>query len=416
MNNNSKQLLADKLFRFSIVFLVVYLGLTLLFPPQKQDVKKNPLPATFSSVDSTYATGELVSFEVKNNQNKPITAVLKAEKRENGEWKTLPLKNNTVSIAPEEKTTLSFSEQNIELFTDTGKYRAVLTSANGDFLGEDEFEVKKGGFFHILWQILFFKPIYNLLVVCLEITDSHLFAAIILLTVIIKLILLVPSKKAILAQQKMQKIQPELERIKKKYKHDPQEQAQHMMALWKKHKVNPGAALVPTLIQFPVLIALFFVVKQGLMPHNAFLMYPLPFLEQFDFSAINFHFLWMSLDKPDPFFILPLSIGALQFWQMYTMQAKRKKQEGETKKKEKAPHEAAMGMMTYILPIIVVVFSATLPAAVGLYWGTSTVFAIVQQHILAKTKDTPPSKKQKKEGEKEEESKENTPKITRIRV
>lgn len=397
MAENKKKLLADKLFRFSIVFLIVYLLLNLVIP-------KPDTPATITdaisikSLDDQYAEGQLVQIQVKNPTEKNITGTLTIAKRKDGEWEILPLQNNTADIAPKSEITLSYSDQNTKLFTDTGKYRATLSSADGKFLAENEFGVEKPGFFRSILQTLFFKPIYNLLIICLEIGKGHFFIAIILLTLIIKTLLIIPSKKAILSQQKMQKVQPEIEKLKKKHGSDPQKQAQEMMKLWKKHKVNPGAALVPTLIQFPVLIALFFVVKQGIMPHNIFLMYPLPFLENFDFSAINFHFLWLSLDKIDPYFILPVSIGLLQFWQMKSMQAKRKKQASK-EKKEHSPQETVMNMMTYFLPIIVVIFSASLPSAVGLYWGTSTIFAIVQQRILQKNDDSGNDKKGKGEND-----------------
>jgi YidC/Oxa1 family membrane protein insertase len=161
-----------------------------------------------------------------------------------------------------------------------------------------------------------------------------------------------------------------------------------MMGLWKKHKVNPGAAILPVLIQFPILIALFFVVKDGLMAYNSYLLYPIALLQEFDFSSIDFHFFYLNLSRPDPYFALPLLIGALQFWQMKSMMNKRKKkkkEKGEEKKKgEINPQESMMNMMTYFLPALIVVFSASLPSAVALYWGVSTVFAIGQQKLLQK--------------------------------
>ncbi len=225
------------------------------------------------------------------------------------------------------------------------------------------------------------------MVFLLSLSGGILAIAIILLTLIIKFILLIPSRKGIIAQQKMQKLQPEIEKVRKKYGSDPQKQAQEMMALWKKHKVHPGSAFMPILVQFPILIALFFVVKDGLEPFNSYLLYSIQSLQNFDFSSINFDFFWADLSEPDPFFILPITIAVLQFWQMHTMNVKAKAKQKEKKKDndEKTPQEMMMEIMKWVLPGIILVFSATLPAAVGLYWGVSTIFAIVQQRVIQKT-------------------------------
>lgn len=388
----------DRLFRFSILFLLLYLGLTLLFPPpEKESSSTNSDQVIIKSVKDDYAAGQLVNFEVLNEQNGEVTAQLQIQKREDGEWKNMPLKDAKVTIEEDGKLQLSYPDQNIELFQEIGKYQAILKTSEGEFLSENEFEVSKPGIFRSLWRGLFFKPIYNTLIFLLEVFQSHLGIAIIVLTLIIKFILLVPSKKGIIAQQKMQKLQPELEKIKKKYKNDQQKQAQEMMGLWKKHKVNPGAAILPTLMQFPILIALFFVIKEGLMAYNSYLLYPINALQNFDFSSIDFHFLFMNLgDAPSyhyelalsavPYFALPVGIGLLQFWQMKSMMAKRKNDQKKNgnEKTETSPQESVMNMMTYFLPVLIVVFSMTLPAAVGLYWGVSTVFAIVQQQLLQK--------------------------------
>jgi len=171
-------------------------------------------------------------------------------------------------------------------------------------------------------------------------------------------------------------LQPELEKIKAKHKTDPQGQIKAMQALWKKNGVNPSSAFVPIIIQMPVLIALFFVIKSGLMPHNSYLLYP--FMENFDYAAINFQLFYLDLRLPDPFLALPIVVGLTQFVQMKTMQMSKAKLGGP------AQTAMMMNMMTYGLPIIVVVFGAKMPAAVSLYWLISTIFAVGQQWVLKK--------------------------------
>lgn len=337
---------------------------------------ENPSDASFKVLDNNYAIGQLVEFQVKNTSPETKNFELKIANRENGEWN--PIFDTPLEITGNDSEKVSFTEKNTDLFS-VGKFQAQLLE-NGNFVAETEFSVEEAGFFRSLFRVVFFKPIENLLIFFLTLSGHYLWVAILLLTLLIKTILIVPSKKGIIAQQKMQALQPEIENIKKKYGKDQQRQAQEMMALWKKHHVNPAGAFMPMLIQFPVLIALFFVIKDGLAPHNSFLIYPIPALQGFDFTAINFHFLWLDLSLRDPFFLLPVAVGLLQFWQMYSMQKKRSAKATS----EPSAQESAMKMMTYALPVFVVVFSITLPSAVVLYWGISTIFAIGQQYFLQK--------------------------------
>lgn len=397
---------ARRLFRLSFILFTVWIVMFFLFPSQEENgTKETEKPVTLDITDEDYALGQLVTFELKNNTEEEQKVNLILSAREEGEWNKLSLPKSEYILESNTKELVSFSEQNTEFFGEPQRFQTQIVDANtGDFLGELEFQVSDPGIFRSLWRAVFFKPIENLLILFLTFSGHYLWVAIILLTLLVKVILIVPSKKAILSQQKMQKLQPEIEKVKNKYKTDPQRQAQEMMGLWKKHKINPGAAIWPMLLQFPVLIALFFVVKDGLMPYNNFLLYPIPLLHDFDFTLINFDFLWLSLDQIDPYFILPVSIGVLQFFQMKMMAARNKKNKSSNAKKGDAPsqQESIMKMMNYILPVIIVVFSATLPAAVGLYWGTSTVFAIAQQALLHKDEPVNETgeKKNKKKSEK----------------
>ncbi len=378
---NAQQKRAGFFFRLSLVFFVTYL--LLIFFGSKPP-SENPENTAFKVLDSNYAIGQLVEFEIKNNSAESQTFQLKIAERTEGNWENIFDIQEEVGANTTKK--ISFTEKNTELF-EIGKFQAQLFQ-NENFIAETEFSVEEAGIFRSLFRALFFKPIENLLVFFLTLSGHYLWVAIILLTILIKTILIAPSKKGILAQQKMQALQPEIEEIKKKYGKNPQLQAQEMMGLWKKHKVNPAGVFVPMFIQFPVLIALFFVIKEGLAPHNAFLIYPISALQNFDFTAINFHFLWLDLSIRDPFFLLPIAVGLLQFWQMYSIQKKRTKIQNS----EPSAQDSAMKMMTYILPVVVVLFSLTLPSAVVLYWGISTIFAIAQQYFLQKTEKNHPSK------------------------
>src|SRR3989339_407748 len=99
----------------------------------------------------------------------------------------------------------------------------------------------------------------------IEVMPGHSLAlAIIILTLIIRTILLVPSQHAIKSQKKLQEIQPKLEEIKKKYAGNQEKIAMETMKVWQENKVNPMGSCLPLLVQFPIMIALFYAVKYGI--------------------------------------------------------------------------------------------------------------------------------------------------------
>jgi len=181
------------------------------------------------------------------------------------------------------------------------------------------------------------------------------------------------------AQKRMQDIQPKLEELKRKHANDQTRLAQETMLLWKAHQVNPLSSCLPLLIQFPILIALFYAVNGGLSPDRHILVYS--FLPAFSFNDINTYFLGFNLMEKSVI-VFPIVIGLLQFAQMQLMMSKKKsKAEAKAMPQEM---EAANKMMKYIMPVMIAVFTAGLPSAVGLYWGISTSYGIVQQFVVNK--------------------------------
>jgi YidC/Oxa1 family membrane protein insertase len=156
------------------------------------------------------------------------------------------------------------------------------------------------------------------------------------------------------------------------------------MALWKEAKVSPFGSCLPILLQFPFLIAVFYAIKDGLNPDNSYLLYKQ--YADFTFHEINVNFLGiLDLTKIN-LYVLPILIGGLQFAQMKLMMAKKTKKKVENgEKKEKNEMEMANSMMIYMMPVMIAVFTASVPAGVGMYWGTSTIYGIIQQMIVNKT-------------------------------
>jgi len=125
------------------------------------------------------------------------------------------------------------------------------------------------------------------------------------------------------------------------------------------------------------------VIQSGLNPDNAHLLYGS--LSQFRLSEINVNFLGiLDLTKVNAF-VLPLFVGGLQFLQMkLAIIRSGKKKETEGAKEKKSETEMANQMMIYVMPVMIAVFTASVPAGVGLYWSISTAYGIAQQLIVNK--------------------------------
>jgi len=308
---------------------------------------------------------------------------------DNGEWTQIHAKN-TYALCEDQvllaNTTLEipYGKWKQGLFSDLGQYK-IVAKFNIDGVEKEffkELQITNPGFFKGLWYMLFYKPIYNVLIFFLSVlpASQNLAIGIILLTLLIKLLLLVPNNKAIRAQKDLQKVQPMLEEVKKKYANDKKKVAEETMKIWKTHKVNPFGSCLPILIQFPIMIALFYVVKDGLaINENTHLLYNS--LKDATVS-IDPMFLWMLDLTKRNIYVLPFIVGGLQFMQMKLSFKKNKTK--KAKGKEQAQMQTMNHAMSFILPIMIGVFTASLPAAVGIYWGTSTLFAVVQQYIIGR--------------------------------
>lgn len=373
---------------FALAFLLVW-----SFFAQKEN------PASADNVvleaKSELAIGSTLTIKIRNNSQENLTLPascpsnpLKVERYVNGEWSIIQAeakvcKSEAITIAPKKSHLLNYAPWNAQLFDELGRYRVTLEqTVDGKTKAyAKEVNVVPPGFFKNLFREVFYKPIFNTLIFLISILPNHSLGwAIILLTLIIKLILLVPNQKALKAQKAMQKVQPQLDALKKKYKDNPSKLAEETMLIWKKYKVNPMSSCLPMLVQFPVLIALFYVVKDGLGSINPEFLYGS--LKSFDTASIQTIFLGIIDLTKINLIVLPIAIGLLQFGQMRLALGKSLKN---------APENSPMPMMNktmiYFMPLMIAFFTASLPAAVGFYWGTSTLFGIAQQVAVNRSKD-----------------------------
>ena len=205
--------------------------------------------------------------------------------------------------------------------------------------------------------------------------------AIIILTLIIRAILYPLMQKQMVAMRDTQKIQPLMQEIQKKYSHDKERMNQEVMALYKQHKVNPMGGCLPLLIQMPILLLFFRVLRE--------FKYFIPNTE-----IIDSGFLWIkNLAAPDELFgvignysigILPILVGASMYFQqkltMPSMPA-ASPSKGSSSSNPAADTQKIMGA---VMPLMIGFISFSLPSGLSLYWLTSTLFDITQRLVINK--------------------------------
>lgn len=233
-----------------------------------------------------------------------------------------------------------------------------------------------------LFHAILYQPLLNLLIFFYNVIPGHDFGvAIIVLTIIIRLILWPLAQKSIAAQKAMSSLQPKIAELKAKYKDNKQEIARATMELYKSEKVNPFSSCLPLLIQLPILIALYWVLMAVLKSEKFDLLYPFV-ANPGTIKTIAFGFL--ELAKAN--WGIAILAGAAQFWQAKMLPMTPPAVKGEGSK-----DEGMMAMMNkqmlYMMPIMTVVIGGTLPAGLTLYWLVTTVLTALQQVIMFRKKD-----------------------------
>jgi len=227
-------------------------------------------------------------------------------------------------------------------------------------------------FFHAV----VYDPLYNGLVFLVDVLPSHdVGIAVIILTIIVRIILFPLAKRAVIAQEQMKKIAPQVEIIKEKLKDNREEQGRAIFKLYKDNDIHPFASFGLILIQIPILFALYWIFAFGGLPEvKDALLYsftPLP-------SNVNMEFLG-AIDMAGKSLILAILAGLTQI--IYTRLSM-----GAPKKH--APSDGSFGkdmarsfelQARYVLPIIIGVVAYTVPSAAALYWVTSNTFMIAQE-------------------------------------
>lgn len=262
-------------------------------------------------------------------------------------------------------------------------------------------------FFASIFQTLIVKPIFNLLVLIYALLPWHNFGvAIIIFTVIVRLLMWPLVKKQLHQTKVMRQLQPELKRIKQETKGDRQKEQMMIMQLYKERGINPIGSLPTIAIQFIVLIGLYsglshVVQDPSAMVNNAYAwIRNLPWMQtlatdisQFDNTLFGF----VDLSKAAisktgvymPAMVLVILSAAIQFMTSRQLIPKQKNGRGlrrilkdassGTSSDQMEVNAAVSNAMSYLIPGMIFLFTVNLPAALSLYWFTGGVVAYFQQ-------------------------------------
>ncbi len=234
-----------------------------------------------------------------------------------------------------------------------------------------------------LFHAIVFDPIFNLLIGLYDIVPGKdIGIAIILLTVIVKLVMWPLSASALRSQKALADLQPKINELKKKYpaKDQQEELAKATMALYSEEKVNPAASCLPVLIQLPVFIGLYRALSDSLKSGGFEYLYsfvPHP--------GVIHPALFGVIDLAKPNIMLALCAGATQYVQA-KMMVSRPQPKGTPGAKDEEMLAVMNKQMVYMMPVLTVVLGWKLPGGLALYWFVMNLLTVFQQYVFFKKK------------------------------
>jgi YidC/Oxa1 family membrane protein insertase len=227
-----------------------------------------------------------------------------------------------------------------------------------------------------LYNVIFYRPLYNGLIFLLAHLPSWADAgmAVIIFTVLVKLILFPLSKSSIRTQVRMKELEPKIAEIRNTHKGNMQLQSAETMKLYREYQINPFASIFLILIQLPIVIALYSVFLRGGLPAiNTSLLY------SFVHAPLVVNMRFFSFDIAQKSIILAVISAIVQFFQLkFSIPAIKPPVDGQKTFKDDLAKSMNM-QMRYILPLFILYISYNFKAVVALYLITSNAFAIAQE-------------------------------------
>ena len=230
-----------------------------------------------------------------------------------------------------------------------------------------------------------FEQFFNIILTSLYSVIGDLGLSIVVMTLLIRSLLLPISLPSLKAQKKIKKIQPQLEKLKRKHKKNPKAMQQAQKELYKKYNVNPLAGCLPQILKLIVLLGLYRALTSFL--GNGVV----------DGLTINPNFLGLDLTQPDSTYILPILVGVIQFLLALMLspgaevrdivpnKAKSKKIKKENEKEENTAEmaKAMQKQMIFMMPVMTAFIATRLPAGLAVYWVTTNLYSIIQQYFVS---------------------------------
>jgi len=221
---------------------------------------------------------------------------------------------------------------------------------------------------------LLIQPLVNLMVVTYALLGHNFVFALLAATIIVQLITWPLTMQSMSSSKKMQALQnsPEWKDAQKKYKGDKEKMAQVTMQLYKEHGINPAAGCLPTLIQFPLLIAFYQAINillavnpETLLDMSRYLYHNIPIVADIAKQTVPIQstFLWLNLAHPDPYYVMPILVAASTWLSQRTMSMP-----------SADPQQAAMNnQMQLMMPIMIGWFALQVASGLAVYWIISSL-------------------------------------------
>ncbi|MEF8824667.1 MAG: membrane protein insertase YidC [Desulfohalobiaceae bacterium] len=308
----------------------------------------------------TFADGSLTSWDDKETLGNGV------QTEQSVQWSGVGSSYFLLAMAPENTSMYAKGKYEDEVYRAAMESRFTLERGGEQdislnyYLGPQEEEQLKAvpgnlekavnyGWFNVIA-----KPLVKVLEFFNSFTGNY-GLAIILLTLVIKIVFWPLSHKSYKSMEKMKKIQPMMKELKEKYKDDRQKMNQELMQLYKTYKVNPAGGCLPMLLQIPVFIGLF----EGLM--GSVSLRHAPFITHFPFTD----FVWLAdLASKDPLYITPVLMGLSMFLQQ---------------KLSPTASDPTQAKVMMFMPIFLTFIFLNFPAGLVVYFITNNLLSIAQQ-------------------------------------
>ena len=228
-----------------------------------------------------------------------------------------------------------------------------------------------------LWNVAFFQPMLNGLILLCNLLFQNFGLTIIIFTVLIRLVLLPLTLQQLRSTRAMSAVQPKLLELQKKYARDKKRLAEEQMKLYKEMGISPTGCLWPMLLQIPIWIALYQAILKGLAASPE----ELQSLHGYLYSSsliqgivpLRGDFLWLNLAVPDTTLVLPVLVG-VSMW----VQQKMITTSGVD------PRQQSMNnIMLWMMPMMFALFTFQFASGLAIYWAASNIIGIVIQYFVS---------------------------------